>query len=73
MKLSVVVPCYNEEQVIEATHDRLAAVLAQITPDFEIIYVDDGSKDKTAYVLKSICERSRERLRRCWNGERSRR
>ena len=56
MKLSVVVPCYNEEQVIEATHTRLTAVLEQITPDFEIIYVDDGSADKTAMLLKSICD-----------------
>ena len=56
MKLSVVVPCYNEKEVVEATHGRLAAVLAAITPDYELIFVDDGSKDGTAELLKGICD-----------------
>ena len=58
MKLSVIVPCFNEEQVVEPTHTRLAAVLAGITPDYEIIFVDDGSKDRTAHILKDICDAS---------------
>jgi polyisoprenyl-phosphate glycosyltransferase len=57
MKLSIVVPCYNEEQVIEATHGRLDAVVGGITPDYELIFVDDGSKDRTATILKSLCDR----------------
>ncbi len=57
MKLSVVVPCYNEEQVIEETYGRLDAVVRAITPDYELIFVDDGSKDRTAIILKSICDR----------------
>lgn len=52
--LSVVVPCYNEELVIGATYDRLSAVLASIAPDFEIIFVDDGSSDRTAELLRDI-------------------
>jgi len=56
MKLSVIVPCYNEEEVLAETHARLAAVLRAITPTYEIIYVDDGSRDKTAEILKGICD-----------------
>jgi dolichol-phosphate mannosyltransferase len=52
--LSVVVPCYNEEQVIEATHARLSRALEAITPDYEIIYVDDGSRDRSAELLHAI-------------------
>jgi dolichol-phosphate mannosyltransferase len=52
--LSVIVPCFNEEEVIEVTHERLARALGQIAPDFEIIYVDDGSRDRTAELLHKI-------------------
>ena len=55
MVLSVVVPCYNEEPVIARTHERLTAVLgAMADSDFELIYVDDGSRDGTLDVLSSI-------------------
>ena len=50
--LSVVVPCFNEEAVIAATHERLARVL-DATP-FEIVYVDDGSSDGTWARLSEI-------------------
>jgi dolichol-phosphate mannosyltransferase len=52
--LSVIVPCFNEEEVIEHTNERLARALGAITPDFEIIYVDDGSRDRTAELLHEI-------------------
>lgn len=52
--LSVVVPCFNEQEVIDVTHQRLADALADITAEFEIIYVDDGSRDGTAERLHAI-------------------
>lgn len=52
--LSVIVPCYNEEEVIMHTHERLASVLETIAPAFEIIYVDDGSRDRTAQLLQRL-------------------
>jgi len=55
MLLSVIVPCFNEEEVILNTHKRLADVLSGISElDFEIIYVDDGSRDATLLILKDI-------------------
>jgi dolichol-phosphate mannosyltransferase len=53
--LSVVVPCYNEEAVIELTHSRLVGTLGT-DRDFrlEIVYVDDGSQDKTTEILAGI-------------------
>ncbi|OYW45969.1 MAG: glycosyltransferase [Sphingomonadales bacterium 12-68-11] len=53
-KLSVVVPCFNEAEVIEITHGRLSSALKAITPSYEIIYVDDGSRDATPELLSAI-------------------
>lgn len=55
--LSVVVPCFNEEAVIETTHARLAAALAATGMDYEIVYVDDGSRDATLTRLEAIAAR----------------
>ncbi|WP_107668318.1 glycosyltransferase family 2 protein [Cyanothece sp. BG0011] len=54
MLISVVVPCYNEQEVIQATHQRLVGVLDEITPQWEIIYIDDGSQDQTAQHLRTL-------------------
>ncbi|MEA5533097.1 glycosyltransferase family 2 protein [Crocosphaera sp. XPORK-15E] len=54
MFISIVIPCYNEEEVINETHRRLVAVLEQLTPQFELIYIDDGSQDKTAELLRQL-------------------
>jgi dolichol-phosphate mannosyltransferase len=53
----VVVPCHNEEAVIESTHDRLVAALSATGMDFEIVYIDDGSRDGTLHRLESIAAR----------------
>jgi glycosyltransferase involved in cell wall biosynthesis len=52
--LSVVVPCYNEEDSIDACHGRLTNVLAGMGESYEIVYVDDGSKDRTAEHLERL-------------------
>jgi glycosyltransferase involved in cell wall biosynthesis len=53
--LSVVVPCYNEDAVILATHARLVSSMASVAGcRFEIVYVDDGSTDGTYARLNEI-------------------
>jgi polyisoprenyl-phosphate glycosyltransferase len=53
--LSVVVPCFNEEAALEETHRRLTDVLGRLDDlDYELIYVDDGSRDGTALVLQRL-------------------
>jgi glycosyltransferase involved in cell wall biosynthesis len=52
--LSVVVPCYNEQESIQTCHERLTEVLAALNEPYEIIYVDDGSSDNTAALLQQI-------------------
>jgi dolichol-phosphate mannosyltransferase len=53
--LTVVVPCYNEEAVIEETHRRLSVALSVLDGlDHEILYVDDGSRDRTPELLARL-------------------
>ena len=54
MLVSVVVPCYNEEEVLRETHAHLTAALAGCGAGFEIVYVDDGSSDRTAEVQREL-------------------
>src|SRR5687768_4437952 len=51
-KLSVIIPCYNEEQVISTTYDRLLKVLTENNYDYEVLFVDDGSRDSTFTILE---------------------
>jgi glycosyltransferase involved in cell wall biosynthesis len=55
MLLSVIIPCFNEELVIRETHKRLASVLDGLRDlDYELIYVDDGSRDHTPQILGEL-------------------
>jgi glycosyltransferase involved in cell wall biosynthesis len=52
--ISVIVPCFNEEDGILACHERLTAVLRQTGLVYEILYVDDGSRDRTLSILANL-------------------
>jgi dolichol-phosphate mannosyltransferase len=52
--LSVVVPCFNEEEVLRETHRRLLSGLELLDAELEIVYVDDGSRDGTGSILHEL-------------------
>ena len=52
--LSVFFPCYNEEKNIESTFNRALPTLKKIAKNWEVILVNDGSKDNTLQVLKKL-------------------
>jgi glycosyltransferase involved in cell wall biosynthesis len=52
-KISVIVPCFNEEEVLPKLFERLGAVAATWGADYEILCVDDGSRDRTWELLKA--------------------
>ncbi len=54
MLLSVIVPCYNEQDVLRATHERLTSVLAGMSLDYELVFVNDGSRDDTQLILTQL-------------------
>ena len=54
MKLSLIVPCYNEAENVAAFQDAVIAAFSGCGYDYEIVYIDDGSKDATLHNLKKL-------------------
>lgn len=54
--LSVVVPCYNEEESLPRLVEVLQAELGALTPSYEVIFVDDGSRDRTLPILRAVAQ-----------------
>jgi glycosyltransferase involved in cell wall biosynthesis len=52
-KISVIIPCFNEEAVLPALFARLSTAAATWNSDYEIICVDDGSRDRTWEILRA--------------------
>ena len=52
--LSIVIPVFNEEENIETLHARLTTVLRDLCDEYEIIYVDDGSQDRSQVILQRM-------------------
>jgi glycosyltransferase involved in cell wall biosynthesis len=55
--LSAVMPAYNEEANIAAMIDDVAATISQVANDYEIVVVDDGSRDATAQEVRQAADR----------------
>ncbi|MFE0420881.1 glycosyltransferase [Streptomyces sp. NPDC058953] len=56
LHISVVVPCYNESEVIEAFHAALLSAIEVTQQTFEVCYVDDGSSDGTRSLLRGLSD-----------------
>ena len=55
MKLSLVVPCYNEEKNVSLFYDAVKNDFSSADFDYEIVFVNDGSKDGTFKELQKLC------------------
>ena len=62
-ELSVVVPVFNEEAVLPLFHERLAAALEPLGIEWEVIYVDDGSRDASRAKLIALAESAPDTVR----------
>ncbi len=55
-KITVIVPCYNEEQALHYFYEEMERVAAQMPENtFEYLFVDDGSRDGTLAVMRELC------------------
>jgi len=54
MELSVIIPIYNEEGNIRRLHERLTAVLNTLHSDYEMIFVNDGSRDRSLELIREL-------------------
>lgn len=52
---SIIVPVFNEEEVIAVTYERLKTVMDQTGRPYELLFVNDGSTDRTVQILSEIC------------------
>ncbi len=57
MEVSVILPAYNEAARIEGTVERTAAAISEISPSFEIIIAEDGSRDGTDRICAALAEK----------------
>ena len=54
MTYSIIIPVYNEEENVYMLYERLTGVLEKLSPEFELLFVNDGSKDKTFSLVKAL-------------------
>ncbi|HEL1625273.1 TPA: glycosyltransferase family 2 protein [Streptococcus suis] len=57
--ISVIVPCFNEEEAIPYFYDAMEKVRKEMGEQFEYIFVNDGSKDRTLTVLRQLSGQDR--------------
>ena len=54
-RISIVVPCFNEEEALPVYYREMKRVMGELSEvSFEILFVDDGSSDKTLEILKQL-------------------
>lgn len=58
-KISLVVPCYNEEKSIRLFYDAVIPAFEGLEESFEIVFVNDGSKDQTQRILAELAEQDK--------------
>lgn len=55
-KISIIVPCYNEQEALPIFYEETTRVLAGMAYDYELLLVNDGSRDGTLSVMKALAE-----------------
>ena len=63
MNLSLIIPVYNEEENLPILYDSIQQALKLVKGTWEVIFVDDGSRDKSFEVLNSLVEKDPEHMR----------
>ena len=55
-KITVLVPVYNEQEVIKLFYSKLTKVIDEINYNFEILFINDGSEDNTLKIINSFSD-----------------
>ena len=54
-KISIIIPCYNEQEAVPLFYTESMRVLKELNYEYELIFVNDGSKDQTLAAIKDLC------------------
>ena len=52
--ISIVIPIYNEQELIEQLNDAVASALKEVVDDWEVVYINDGSTDSSLELLRGL-------------------
>ena len=52
--ISIIVPCYNEQAALPIFYDEIRKVLGSMDETYELLFVNDGSKDETLPILRTL-------------------
>ena len=55
--ISLIIPCFNEEESLPLFYPEATSVLQKMNCDYELIFVNDGSRDRTLAILKELSEK----------------
>ncbi|WP_282937202.1 glycosyltransferase family 2 protein [Paenibacillus sp. RC67] len=55
IRYSIIVPMFNEQEVIAETYRRLKQIMDTLHESYELLFVNDGSKDRTADIVRELC------------------
>ena len=55
--ISLIIPCFNEEESLPLFYPEVTSVLQEMNCDYELIFVNDGSRDRTLEILKELSEK----------------
>lgn len=54
MKVSLIVPCYNEQESLPVFYEEMMKIVKKMSCQYELIFINDGSKDRTLSILKEF-------------------
>lgn len=57
MKISIIVPCYNEQEALPLFYQETSAVMEGMDCEYELLFVNDGSSDRTNEILKELAQK----------------
>ncbi|NSW76753.1 MAG: glycosyltransferase, partial [Candidatus Atribacteria bacterium] len=57
--VSIVIPVFNEEEVLPETYRRLTAVMEKTNQSYELLFVNDGSRDRSRTILEELVQKDR--------------
>ena len=57
MKISLVIPCFNEQEALPIFYEETSKILKEMQIEYELIFVNDGSRDETLSIIKKLAEK----------------
>lgn len=54
--ISIIVPCYNEQEALPLFHKEITRVLQEMGESYELLLVNDGSRDSTLDVMRTLAQ-----------------